>query len=100
MAGFQPRISVRTEQGPSALNLARAGLGLALVPSNIIPPDFDGVLMRPDPPVRRPLSVYTRVRPDPITAAFVGAVTDENMVTPPHPTSLAASDQPDRCPVG
>jgi DNA-binding transcriptional LysR family regulator len=83
-AGFQPRVSVRTEQGPSALNLARAGLGLAMVPSNIIPPHFDGILMRPDPPVRRTLSVYTRVRPDPITAAFVAAIADENMVTPPH----------------
>jgi DNA-binding transcriptional LysR family regulator len=83
-AGFQPRVSVRTEQGPSALNLAHAGLGLTLVPSNIIPPDFDGILLRPDPPIRRPLSVYTRVRPDPITAAFVAAVTDDNLVTPPH----------------
>jgi DNA-binding transcriptional LysR family regulator len=83
-AGFQPRVSVRTEQSPSALNLARAGLGLALVPGNIVPPHFDGVLLRPDPPVRRPLSVYTRVRPDPITAAFVAAIAVETLATPPH----------------
>jgi predicted oxidoreductase len=51
-AGFRPRLSVCTEQGPSALNLARAGLGLALVPGNIVPPHFDGILLRPDPPVR------------------------------------------------
>jgi DNA-binding transcriptional LysR family regulator len=86
-AGFQPRPSVRTEQGPSALNLARAGLGLALVPANIVPPHFDGILLRPDPPVRRPLSVYTRVRPDPITAAFVAAIAVETLVTPPHITA-------------
>src|SRR5580700_8797946 len=89
-AGFRPRLSVRTEQGPSALNLARAGLGLALVPGNIIPPHFDGVLLRPDPPVRRPLSVYTRVRPDPITAAFVAAIAVETLVTPPHIISRLA----------
>ena len=83
-AGFDPRVAVRTEQSPSALNLARAGLGLALVPGNIVPPGFDGVLLRPDPPVRRALSVYTRVRPDPITAAFVSAITVENLATPPH----------------
>jgi DNA-binding transcriptional LysR family regulator len=83
-AGFQPRMSVRTEQGPSALTMARAGLGLALVPGNIVPPRFDGILLRPDPPVRRPLSVYTRVRPDPITAAFVAAIAVETLVTPPH----------------
>jgi DNA-binding transcriptional LysR family regulator len=90
-AGFQPRLSVRTEQGPSALNLARAGLGLALVPGNIVPPHFDGILLRPDPPVLRPLSVYTRVRPDPITAAFVTAIAVETLVTPPHITARMGS---------
>ncbi|MEY9962722.1 DNA-binding transcriptional LysR family regulator [Streptacidiphilus sp. MAP12-16] len=83
-AGFEPRVSVRTEQGPSAINLALAGLGLALVPGNIVPPRFEGTLLRPDPPVRRQLSVYTRVRPDPITAAFVEAIADQTLVTPPH----------------
>jgi DNA-binding transcriptional LysR family regulator len=85
-AGFAPRVSVRTEQGPSALNLARAGLGLALLPGNIVPPGFDGQLLRVEPPVLRPLSVYTRVRPDPITAAFVTAITIETLITPPHIT--------------
>jgi len=83
-AGFRPRVSVRTEQSSSALNLVAAGLGIGLVPANVIPPHFEGVLLRPDPPVRRPLSVYTRVRPDPITAAFVAAIADETLVMPPH----------------
>jgi DNA-binding transcriptional LysR family regulator len=83
-AGFEPRVSVRTEQGPAAINLALTGLGLALVPGNNIPPWFEGAVLRPDPPVRRELSVYTRVRPDPITAAFVEAIADETLVTPPH----------------
>jgi len=86
-AGFQPRVSVRTEQGPSALNLARAGLGLALLPGNIVPPGFDGLLLRVEPPVQRPLSVYTRVRPDPITEAFVAAIAVETLITPPHVTA-------------
>jgi DNA-binding transcriptional LysR family regulator len=83
-AGFEPRVSVRTEQSGSALNLAAAGLGLALVPANTVPPRFEGVLLRPDPPVGRPLSVYTRVRPDPVSAAFAAAIADETLVTPPH----------------
>jgi DNA-binding transcriptional LysR family regulator len=83
-AGFQPRVSVRTEQSSSALNLVAAGLGIGLVPAHVIPPHFEGVLLRPDPPVRRPLSVYMRVRPDPITAAFVAAIADEALVMPPH----------------
>jgi DNA-binding transcriptional LysR family regulator len=83
-AGFQPKISLRTEQGPSAINMARAGLGITLVPSNIIPPGFDGLVLRPDPPVNRELCVYTRARPDPITAAFVTAIADQATIAPQH----------------
>jgi DNA-binding transcriptional LysR family regulator len=87
-AGFVPRAAVRTEQAPSALNLAHAGLGVTLLPGNVVPPVFDGVLRRPDPPVRRMLSAYTRVRPDPITAAFVEAICHHTLATPNHIRSL------------
>jgi DNA-binding transcriptional LysR family regulator len=83
-AGFEPRVAVRTEQAPSAVSLASEGLGLTLVPGNVIPATFDGLLLRPDPPVQRHLSVYTRVRPDPITAAFVTAITEKTLATPVH----------------
>jgi DNA-binding transcriptional LysR family regulator len=83
-AGFQPRVSVRTEQGSAALSMVRAGLGLALLPCNIIQPNFEGVILRPDPIIQRSLTVYTRVRPDPITAAFVAAIADATAVTPPY----------------
>jgi hypothetical protein len=39
----------------------------------------------------RPLSVYTRVRPDPITATFVAAIAVETLVTPPHITARLGS---------
>jgi DNA-binding transcriptional LysR family regulator len=83
-AGFVPRAAVRTEQAPSALNFARAGLGVTLLPGNVVPEAFDAVLRQPDPPVRRMLSAYTRVRPDPITAAFVDAICHHTLATPPH----------------
>jgi DNA-binding transcriptional LysR family regulator len=83
-AGFEPHTAVRTEQAPSALALALEGLGLTLVPGNVVAPDFPGLLLWPDPPVRRELSVYTRVRPDPITAAFVAAIRRGTLATPPH----------------
>jgi DNA-binding transcriptional LysR family regulator len=83
-AGFEPHAAVRTEQAPSALTLALEGLGLTLVPGNVVAPGFPGVLLRPDPPVHRQLSVYTRVRPDPISAAFVAAITREPLATPRH----------------
>ncbi|HSY15547.1 MAG TPA: universal stress protein [Jatrophihabitantaceae bacterium] len=64
--------------------LTRAGLGITLLPGNVVPPVFDGVLRRPNPPVQRMLSAYTRVRPDPITAAFVQAICHHTMATPRH----------------
>jgi DNA-binding transcriptional LysR family regulator len=83
-AGFTPRAAVRTEQAPSALNLAAAGLGVTLLPGNVVPAAFSGVIRRPDPPVRRLLSAYTRVRPDPITAAFLDAICHHTLATPAH----------------
>ncbi|MEY9855735.1 DNA-binding transcriptional LysR family regulator [Catenulispora sp. GAS73] len=83
-AGFEPLPAIRTEQAPSALSLAQEGLGLTLVPGNVVPPGFAGKLLWPEPPVSRELSVYTRVRPDPITAAFVAAVTGNMLATPSY----------------
>jgi DNA-binding transcriptional LysR family regulator len=45
-AGFEPRVAVRTEQSPSAINLALAGLGLALVPGNNVPRQFEAIADR------------------------------------------------------
>ncbi|WP_405006952.1 LysR family transcriptional regulator [Kitasatospora purpeofusca] len=70
-AGFLPGVAVRTEQTAAAPLLAAAGLGPALVPANIVPPGFDGLVRRPEPPVRRPLVAYARTRPDALTTAFV-----------------------------
>ena len=83
-AGFHPRVSIRTEQGPSAATLAAAGLGITLVPGNIVPPHFNGVVLHPDPPVTRALSAYTRPRPDPTTTTFIAVVATHAVVTPPH----------------
>lgn len=83
-AGFQPRAAVRTEQSAAAPMLAAAGLGPTLAPANVIPPRFDGLVLRPDPPVRRTLAAYTRSRPDPLTAAFVETLVRKACVMPAH----------------
>jgi DNA-binding transcriptional LysR family regulator len=83
-AGFQPRVAIRAEQTSAVPLLAATGLGPALVPANIVPPEFDGVALRLDPPLRRTLTAYTRTRPDPLTTAFAELLARQACVLPPH----------------
>ncbi|MFE7564053.1 LysR family transcriptional regulator [Kitasatospora sp. NPDC057500] len=92
-AGFRPRAAVRTEQTAAAPLLAAAGLGPALVPANIVPAGFDGLVRRPEPPVRRPLVAYTRTRPDALTAAFVEILSRRACLLPEHVTGLLSRDR-------
>ncbi|MEY7974580.1 LysR family transcriptional regulator [Saccharomonospora xinjiangensis] len=70
-AGFRPRPAVRTEQSAAVPVLAASGLGVALVPANILPREFDGAVLRPKPAITRTLAAYTRHDPDPLTTAFL-----------------------------
>ncbi|MFJ5274908.1 LysR family transcriptional regulator substrate-binding protein [Streptomyces sp. NPDC088358] len=83
-AGFQPRIAMRTEQAPSAIEYAGAGLGPAVVPGSTIPPHFAGTVLRPDPPVRRQLTGYTRTSPDPVTTSFLDILSTQAPLMPAH----------------
>ncbi len=58
-AGFEPRAAVRTHHTSTALRLAAAGLGPALVPKSIIEADFSGARFEPAPPVERVLVAIT-----------------------------------------
>jgi DNA-binding transcriptional LysR family regulator len=83
-AGFEPQAAVHTEQTAAAPALAAAGLGPALVPANILPASFDGHLLRPDPPVCRTLTAYTRGEPDPLAAAFIDVLARHAKLLPEH----------------
>jgi DNA-binding transcriptional LysR family regulator len=83
-AGFEPRAAVHTEQTAAAPALAAAGLGPALVPANILPASFDGHLLRPNPPVCRTLTAYTRGEPDPLAAAFIDVLARHAKLLPDH----------------
>jgi DNA-binding transcriptional LysR family regulator len=91
-AGFRPIVAVRTEQTAVAPLLAAAGLGPTLTPVNVIPDGFAGRLLRPDPPVRRALTAYSRTRPDPLAAAFADVLAHEAPLIPPHVGRHLASD--------
>ncbi|GLY88684.1 LysR family transcriptional regulator [Actinoallomurus iriomotensis] len=70
-AGFTPRASVRTHHTATAVELAAAGLGPALVPGNVIGPDFERCTIRPEPPIHRELVAFTRQYVSPPASAFI-----------------------------
>jgi DNA-binding transcriptional LysR family regulator len=75
-AGFTPRAAVRTHHTATAIELAAAGLGPALVPANVIGPDFLRCSVRPDPPIKRDLVAFTRQYVSPPASAFIGTLAE------------------------
>jgi DNA-binding transcriptional LysR family regulator len=68
-AGFALRGTVRTSQAEGGARLAAAGLGLALVPDNIVLPGLDGAVLQLEPRVTREVVAYTRTEWSPRAAA-------------------------------
>jgi DNA-binding transcriptional LysR family regulator len=73
-AGYSPRGTVRTSQAEGAVRLAAAGLGIALVPDNIVVPGIPCEVLRFDPRVVRDVAVYSRVPLSATASAFVDVV--------------------------
>ncbi len=70
-AGFRPRGTVRTSQAEGAVRLAAVGVGIALVPDNIVGPGIDCAVLRFQPRLIRDVAVYARSDWSPTAAAFV-----------------------------
>jgi DNA-binding transcriptional LysR family regulator len=87
-AGFTPRAAVHTHHTATAVQLAAAGLGPALVPVNVVEPGFTGALLRPDPPVRRDLVAFSRDKPSPLVSAFVDVLAEHAVIDPSRPSIL------------
>ncbi|MBV8430359.1 MAG: LysR family transcriptional regulator [Solirubrobacterales bacterium] len=82
-AGFTPRPAMRTGQAEAAVRLAASGLGVAMVPINVVPEHLAGTLRHLRPPVVRELAAYARTEFAPAAEAFVAAVTAR--YGPPRP---------------
>lgn len=76
-AGFRPRGTVRTSQAEGAVRLAAAGLGIALVPDNIVLPALDCGVLRLAPRLIRDISVYARTEWSSTAAAFVDVLRED-----------------------
>jgi DNA-binding transcriptional LysR family regulator len=70
-AGFAPRAAVRVHHTATAVELALAGLGPALVPGNVVGPGAAAAVLSADPPVRRELVAFVRDEPSPPASAFI-----------------------------
>jgi DNA-binding transcriptional LysR family regulator len=87
-AGFTPRAAVHTHHTATAVQLAAAGLGPALVPENVVEPGFTGALLRPDPPVHRELVAFSRADPSPLVREFTDVLAEHAVIDPRLPSIL------------
>jgi DNA-binding transcriptional LysR family regulator len=74
LAGFAPRRTVQTTQVAAASHLAAAGLGVTLIPENVVPTGLDAATRYVKPPLVRRLFVYTRSEWPPLATTFVEAL--------------------------
>src|SRR5579862_2475833 len=82
-AGFTPRPAMRTGQSEAAVRLAASGLGVAMVPINVVPAQLSAIARRLRTPVVRELAAYSRTHFPPAAEAFT-AVAVANY-HPPRP---------------
>ncbi|WP_331723586.1 MULTISPECIES: LysR family transcriptional regulator [unclassified Streptomyces] len=87
-AGFTPSAAIRSRQTAAVPRLVAAGLGVAVVPANILTPDFPGTVLRLTPRQRRPLAAFTRPAPHPLVSEFLTVARDSARLLPDHLAGL------------
>ena len=73
-AGFVPRDAIRTAQVEAAVRLAAGGLGVAIVPANIVPRHLSRHVRELEPPVFRVLCAFARADWSPQARALLEAL--------------------------
>lgn len=76
-AGFSPRPAVRTRQIDTAVRLAAAGLGPALVPAISVPPEHRHLVVAPSPGLRRPVAAFGPGVARPAVQRFLALLTPD-----------------------
>jgi DNA-binding transcriptional LysR family regulator len=74
-AGFTPRAAMRTGQAEAAVRLAASGLGVALVPVNVVPEHLVSIARHFRQPVIRELAAYSRTQFSAAAEAFAATAT-------------------------
>lgn len=89
-AGFEPKCAVRTSQVEAAARLAAAGLGVALIPRNAVPPGLEASVLSLSPPVIREVTLYSRGLWSPAAKALMAALDAESWERPPRGATVVA----------
>lgn len=89
-ADFVPRPSVQTQQVEAAARLAAAGVGVALVPEDIVPAELAGSARRLVRPVVRELTAYTRTVWSPAARAFLEVLREQHWSRKPRHADVIA----------
>ena len=82
-SGFTPRMAMRTGQAEAAVRLAASGLGVAMVPVNVVPAHLADRAQRLRRPVVRELAAFARTQFSPPAEAFAAVAIDA--AWPPRP---------------
>jgi DNA-binding transcriptional LysR family regulator len=88
--GFTPRAAVQTGQVASAAHLAAAGLGVTLLPDNIVPGDLAAAVRRLRRPIARKLAAFTRQEPSPLARAFLDVLSEHEWQPKPRNATVVA----------
>jgi len=76
-AGFAPRRTVQTGQVAAASHLAAAGLGVTIVPRNVVPTELGAAIRSLKPPLVRQLVAFARQDWSPPAAAFLEVLEEQ-----------------------
>jgi DNA-binding transcriptional LysR family regulator len=89
-AGFIPRGAVQTQQVEAAARLAAVGVGVAIVPDDIVPAELQGSVRRLARPIVRELTAYTRTEWSPAARAFLGVLREQRWSRKPRDAEVIA----------
>ncbi|HXA31386.1 MAG TPA: LysR substrate-binding domain-containing protein, partial [Acidimicrobiales bacterium] len=88
-AGFVPRRTVQTGQVAAAAHLAAAGLGVTLIPKNVVPYGLNAMVHRLKSPVVRELVAFARQEWTPFAQAFLDILQAQSWPGRPHSATVA-----------
>jgi DNA-binding transcriptional LysR family regulator len=87
-AGFVPRASVHTGQVAAAPHLAAAGMGVTLIPSNIVPAGSTAVIRRLRSPVVREMAAFTRQDFSPLAESYLDVLREQPWGSRPRSATI------------